>query len=123
MSHSIVRHVPLTPEQLESHLKELRRGSVLLACLQILRHRGYGYGLLERMEAGGVEVDANTLYPMLRRLEKQGLLDSEWDTGGARPRKYYTTSEDGLELAEALMAAWDDMTVSLRELNEEQPDV
>lgn len=123
MTHSIVRHVPVTPEQLDSYLKELRRGSVLLACLQILRHRGYGYGLLERLEAAGVEVDANTLYPMLRRLEKQGLLDSEWDTDGSRPRKYYTTSKDGLELVETLMAAWHDMTKSLRELNEEQPDV
>jgi DNA-binding PadR family transcriptional regulator len=118
-----VSDVPITSEQLDSYLKELRRGSVLLACLLILRSKGYGYGLLERLEAAGVDVDANTLYPMLRRLEKQGLLDSEWDTDGTRPRKYYTTSEDGLELAKALMTAWDDMTASLRELNEEQPDV
>lgn len=118
-----MRHVPFPPEQLDSFLRELRRGSVLLACLQILRRKGYGYGLLERLEAAGVDVEANTLYPMLRRLEKQGLLESEWDTEGARPRKYYTTSDDGVELAEALMAAWDDMTTSLRGLNEEQPDV
>lgn len=123
MTHSIVIGVPVTSEQLDSYLKELRRGSVLLACLLILRNKGYGYGLLERLEAAGVDVDANTLYPMLRRLEKQGLLDSEWDTDGTRPRKYYTTSDDGLELAEALLAAWDEMTTSLRELNEEQPDV
>jgi DNA-binding PadR family transcriptional regulator len=102
--------------ELEPHLKELRRGSVLLACLLILRHPGYGYGLLERLGQVGVEVDANTLYPMLRRLEKQGLLTSEWDTDGTRPRKYYATSEQGIELAEALMTAWLDMTGSLREL-------
>lgn len=102
--------------ELEPHLKELRRGSVLLACLLILRNPGYGYGLLERLRQVGVEVDANTLYPMLRRLEKQGLLTSEWDTDGTRPRKYYATSEQGIELAEALMTAWLEMTGSLREL-------
>ena len=103
--------------ELEPFLKELRRGSVLLACLLILREPGYGYGLLERLEAVGVEVDANTLYPMLRRLEKQGLLDSQWDTEGARPRKYYVTSGQGIELSSALMASWMDMTQSLRELD------
>lgn len=104
--------------QLEAHLKELRRGSVLLACLLILRSPGYGYGLLERLEEAGVDVDANTLYPMLRRLEKQGLLTSEWDTEGTRPRKYYATSDDGVELARQLMAAWLEMTKTLEELNQ-----
>lgn len=103
--------------QLEAHLKELRRGSVLLACLLILRTPGYGYGLLERMEEIGVEVDANTLYPMLRRLEKQGLLMSEWDTDGARPRKYYATSDAGIELAGELMRSWREMSETLEELN------
>jgi DNA-binding PadR family transcriptional regulator len=102
--------------QLEAHLKELRRGSVLLACLLILRTPGYGYGLLERLHKADVEVDANTLYPMLRRLEKQGLLTSEWDTDGARPRKYYATSEQGLDLARKLMSSWLEMTRTLEEL-------
>ena len=72
--------------QLEIHLRELRRGSVLLVCLLLLRSPDYGYGLLERLQTSGVDVDANTLYPLLRRLEAQGLLTSEWDTEGARPR-------------------------------------
>ena len=108
--------------QLEGHLKEVRRGSVLLACLLLLREPGYGYGLLERLEAAGVEVDANTLYPMLRRLEKQGLLTSEWDTEGARPRKYYATSSQGRELAAELMSSWLEMTRSLEQLNTENDD-
>lgn len=103
--------------QLEAHLKELRRGSVLLACLLLLRTPGYGYGLLERLAETGVEVDANTLYPMLRRLEKQGLLTGEWDTDGARPRKYYATSDTGVELARTLMRSWLDMTRTLEELD------
>lgn len=103
--------------QLEAGLKELRRGSVLLSCLLILQHHpGYGYGLLERLEDAGVEVDANTLYPMLRRLEKQGLLTSEWDTAGSRPRKYYATSEAGVALADELLAAWRDMSATLDRL-------
>jgi PadR family transcriptional regulator PadR len=111
-----VEDVTYDEAQLEAHLKELRRGSVLLACLLILRRPGYGYGLLERLHEGGVEVDANTLYPMLRRLEKQGLLASEWDTEGARPRKYYVTSEQGVELARELMSSWLEMTRTLEEL-------
>ena len=103
--------------QLESQLKELRRGSVLLACLLVLRNPGYGYGLLEKLEEVGVEVDANTLYPMLRRLEKLGLLTSEWDTEGARPRKYYATSQAGIALAGELMASWLEMTRTLERLN------
>lgn len=105
--------------QLEGHLKELRRGSVLLACLLVLRDPGYGYGLLERLQGVGVDVDANTLYPMLRRLEGQGLLGSEWDTEGARPRKYYQTSPDGMELAAELMRAWIEMTDALQRLEQE----
>jgi PadR family transcriptional regulator, regulatory protein PadR len=108
--------------QLEPYLKELRRGSVLLACLLVLRTPGYGYGLLERLEEVGVEVDANTLYPMLRRLEKQGLLTSEWDTEGARPRRYYATSEQGISLAAELMSSWLAMTRTLEKLNQEIRD-
>lgn len=102
--------------QLESHLKELRRGSVLLACLLVLGTPGYGYGLLEKLEEAGVDVDANTLYPMLRRLENQGLLTSQWDTGGPRPRKYYATSDAGVQLARELMTAWLGMTRTLEQL-------
>jgi PadR family transcriptional regulator, regulatory protein PadR len=110
----MVPNVTYDEAQLEGHLKELRRGSVLLACLLILRTPGYGYGLLERLDDVGV--DANTLYPMLRRLENQGLLSSEWDTDGARPRKYYATSEQGRALARELMSSWRDMTRTLEDL-------
>jgi PadR family transcriptional regulator, regulatory protein PadR len=108
--------------QLETYLKELRRGSVLLACLLVLRKPGYGYGLLERLEEVGVEVDANTLYPMLRRLEKQGLLTSEWDTEGARPRRYYATSDQGVALAAEMMSSWLAMTRTLEQLDQENGD-
>src|SRR3954466_16365111 len=89
-------------EALETHLQELRRGTVVLACLRLLGQPGYGYGLLEELQGRGFDTDANTLYPLLRRLEKQGHLTSEWDTGEARPRKFYRTSAAGARLAAAL---------------------
>ncbi len=89
-------------EALETHLQELRRGTAVLACLRLLAKPGYGYGLLEELSARGFETDANTLYPLLRRLEKQGHLTSEWNTDEARPRKFYRTSVAGARLAAAL---------------------
>ncbi|MER2136154.1 MAG: PadR family transcriptional regulator [Arthrobacter sp.] len=105
-------------ELLGGHLQELRRGTVVLACLSILKQPGYGYGLLEALEQAGFAVEANTLYPLLRRLEKQGLLTSSWDTEEARPRKFYTTSEQGRELLGALLKDWEDLHGSIRRLNE-----
>ncbi|MFT4231878.1 MAG: PadR family transcriptional regulator [Leucobacter sp.] len=89
-------------EALETHLQELRRGTIVLACLRLLAEPGYGYGLLEELGSRGFETDANTLYPLLRRLEKQGHLTSEWNTDEARPRKFYRTSTAGARLAVAL---------------------
>ncbi|MCC2031314.1 PadR family transcriptional regulator [Microbacterium allomyrinae] len=89
-------------EALETHLQELRRGTTVLACLRLLETPGYGYGLLEELGQRGFPTDANTLYPLLRRLEKQGHLTSEWNTDEARPRKFYRTSPAGARLATAL---------------------
>lgn len=87
---------------LDTHLQELRRGTIVLACLRLLEDPGYGYGLLEELGTRGFPTDANTLYPLLRRLEKQGYLTSEWNTDEARPRKFYRTSAAGARLAAAL---------------------
>lgn len=93
-------------EELETHLQELRRGTVVLACLLLLRTPEYGYRLLEDLERRGFAADANTLYPLLRRLEKQGHLVSEWNTDEPRPRKFYRTSADGIRLAGTLSGTW-----------------
>lgn len=93
-------------ETTASHLQELRRGTVVLGCLMRLRTPDYGYALLESLNGIGITVDANTLYPLLRRLEKQGLLTSEWNTDEARPRKFYSTSAAGEQLAAVLTADW-----------------
>ncbi|MBB5743313.1 DNA-binding PadR family transcriptional regulator [Microbacterium ginsengiterrae] len=103
-------------EMLETHLQELRRGTVVLACLQLLRTPGYGYGLLEELERRGFATDANTLYPLLRRLEKQGHLTSEWNTDEARPRKFYRTSSVGIRLADTLTTEWASLTAAIATL-------
>lgn len=79
---------------------------MVLASLVALERSGYGYALLEALEHAGFPVAANTLYPLLRRLESQGLLTSEWDTSEARPRKFYTTSEAGIRIGRQLRAEW-----------------
>lgn len=94
---------------LSTHLQELRRGTVVLACLLVLRQPNYGYALLDLLDRSGFAVDANTLYPLLRRLEKQGLLTSDWNTEESRPRKFYVTSDDGVALAETLSRDWDQL--------------
>ena len=106
-------------EEFETHLQELRRGTVVLACLQLLREPGYGYGLLESLEKRGFATDANTLYPLLRRLEKQGYLTSEWNTDEARPRKFYRTSADGERLADTLTKEWLMLTDAIASLTQE----
>ncbi|KQO42801.1 PadR family transcriptional regulator [Aeromicrobium sp. Leaf245] len=105
-------------DHLRTHLQELRRGTVVVASLAALREPGYGYGLLQTLADAGFSVDANTLYPLLRRLEDQGLLTSEWDTTESRPRKVYRTSRDGEQLLAALLADLDAVRTSIESLTE-----
>ena len=115
MAHTIVPDVDFD-EILAGGQQELRRGSVVLACLLLLREPGYGYALLDELRGIGFSVDANTLYPLLRRLEGQGMLESEWNTQEARPRKFYRVSPAGERLAVALLADWTRMDASIRAL-------
>jgi DNA-binding PadR family transcriptional regulator len=104
---------------LAGHAQELRRGTVVLACLTLLRTPTYGYALLTALEGHGIHVDANTLYPLLRRLESQGLLSCEWNTEEARPRKFYECTELGRELLDGLRQEWRSLSASLGSLEEE----
>ena len=88
----------------------------MLACLLLLRTPEYGYQLLEDLQREGIDVDANTLYPLLRRLEKQGLLASDWNTEETRPRKYYVTSAAGQQVAAQLVLDWTHLNDSLTAL-------
>jgi len=93
-------------EVVAGHLQELRRGTVVLACLALLQEPRYGYSLLETLDAAGLQVDGNTLYPLLRRLEKQGLLVSEWNTEETRPRKFYRVTDEGQSVLADMTAEW-----------------
>lgn len=107
----------LDEELLVAHRQELRRGTLVVACLLALRVPEYGYALLKRLERAGIPSDANTIYPLLRRLEERGMLVSEWNTDDTRPRKFYRASATGQDLAEQLLADVDGLTASLHALN------
>jgi len=90
-------------QEFQALITELRRGSLTIAVLGCLRKPHYGYALLQTMQDYGIDIEANTLYPLLRRLEKQELLASDWDTTESRPRKFYTLSEKGEEALQLLI--------------------
>ncbi|GIF50343.1 PadR family transcriptional regulator [Asanoa ferruginea] len=107
-----------TDEILRIHLQELRRGTVVVASLVALRRPDYGYALLQHLTDNGFPVDANTLYPLLRRLEEQGLLTSEWNTEEKRPRKFYRTSDEGETVLTRLLTDMADVQTSMTALIE-----
>lgn len=101
---------------LSSLITELRRGTLTLAVLSQLRTPQYGYSLVQLLEESSVSIEQSTLYPLLRRLEKQELVESSWDTTESRPRKYYVLSEYGIEILEQLKAEWEKSTKELQNL-------
>ena len=90
-----------------------------MAVLGCLKTPHYGYALLQTLQQMDVDIEANTLYPLLRRLESQGLLTSDWDTTESRPRKYYTINEKGKEVLSELLVEWKRMQDSIRLICEE----
>ncbi len=90
----------------ENLKSELRRGTQILAVLNQLKSEQYGYSLLQSLVDQGINIEAGTLYPLLRRLESQGLLNSQWDTSETRPRKYYALSEAGDAIYKQLRREW-----------------
>lgn len=81
---------------------ELKKGSIVLVVLSKLHEKHYGYSLVQTLSDDHFAVDQNTLYPLLRRLEEQGLLISSWEVADPRPRKYYGISPLGKEVYQAL---------------------
>jgi DNA-binding PadR family transcriptional regulator len=106
-------------EYSEQYLKltqELRRGILILAALSQLKEERYGYALINRMAEKGLEIEQGTLYPLLRRLEDQGLLQSEWNVDGSRPRRYYSISPEGEQIFQALTQEWRELTEIMERL-------
>jgi PadR family transcriptional regulator, regulatory protein PadR len=98
---------------LENLRNELRRGSLVLAVLAQLRHEHYGYALRKALADQGMEIDENTLYPLLRRLEGQGLLVSEWREEEKRNKRFYKISSDGMTILKQLLEEWAGINKSL----------
>lgn len=92
---------------------ELRRGSLVLAVLAQLRAEHYGYALRKTLADRGMAIDENTLYPLLRRLESQGLLVSQWRDEDKRTKRFYRLSPEGEQVLAQLAAEWRSINSSL----------
>lgn len=103
----------LDPSLFENLRLELRRGSLVLAVLAQLRAEHYGYTLRKALAEHGMAIDEGTLYPLLRRLEAQGLLASEWREEDKRQKRFYRLSSDGKAMLKQLLAEWKSIDSSL----------
>ena len=108
------------PDVFETLRQELRRGSLILAVLGQLRAEHYGYTLRKALADAGVEIDEGALYPMLRRLESQGLLVSEWREEEKRNKRFYRLSGSGVETLSRLIAEWRSLNGSLDGILDEE---
>jgi PadR family transcriptional regulator PadR len=104
---------PMNSEVLENLRLELRRGCLILGVLAELRVERYGYTLRKALADQGMEIDEGTLYPLLRRLESQGLLVSQWREEDKRNKRFYRLSADGKLILEQLTAEWKSINASL----------
>jgi len=111
MPHTV--DTPMNSEVLENLRLELRRGCLILAVLAELRTERYGYTLRKALSEQGMEIDEGTLYPLLRRLESQGLLISEWREEDKRNKRFYRLSPEGKVILKQLSAEWKGINASL----------
>lgn len=108
-----------SPEVFENLRLELRRGCLTLAVLAQLRTERYGYTLRKALSDDGLEIDEGTLYPLLRRLEAQGLLASEWREEDKRNKRFYRLSATGEQILNQLLSEWQHMNASLGKILQE----
>lgn len=110
----------MNPETIENLRLELRRGCLVLAVLAALRSEQYGYTLRKALADQGLEIDEGTLYPLLRRLETQGLLASEWREHEKRNKRFYRLSAEGEPVLEQLLAEWQSIDTAIRAVIRQQ---
>ena len=109
----VTHSMAIDPNLFDNLRLELRRGSLVLAVLAQLRTEQYGYTLRKALADHGIAVDEGTLYPLLRRLESQGLLVSEWREEDKRNKRFYVLSADGKTILKQLLAEWKTIDSSL----------
>jgi PadR family transcriptional regulator PadR len=105
-------------QSIENLILEMRRGVIVLAVLSQCGQEQYGYSLMKSLSEKGLEIDQGTLYPLLRRLETQGLLGSNWRLEDARPRRYYVISQEGQEMLPRLVKEWESMIQTMQRILE-----
>jgi PadR family transcriptional regulator PadR len=110
--------MPVEDDLFEKLRVELRRGSLILAVLGALRVERYGYTLRQSLEDAGLPIDEGALYPLLRRLEAQGLLTSEWREEAKRNKRFYRLSPDGEVILAELLGEWNAISESILRLTE-----
>lgn len=108
----------MNPKDFEHLRLELRRGCLVLAVLAELRVERHGYALVRALKEGGLEIDENTLYPLLRRLENQNLLASAWRVENKRNKRFYRLSEEGRAVLAWLLEEWRNINGALEKLSE-----
>jgi DNA-binding PadR family transcriptional regulator len=113
--------MPISPDIIEVLRLELRRGTLILAVLGTLRTEKYGYTLRSELAEQGVDIDEGALYPMLRRLETQGLLTSEWREDAKRQKRFYRLSPDGAAALDKLTDEWRALNRSLDSILDAAP--
>jgi PadR family transcriptional regulator PadR len=106
----------MNAELFENLRLELRRGCLIVAVLAQLRTEHYGYALRKTLDDQGMSIEENTLYPLLRRLESQGLLVSEWREEDKRNKRFYRLSKQGEEILAQLLEEWKTINSSLKRI-------
>ncbi len=117
--HCVVHSKDRTMQERSDKMRmELRRGVLVLAALAALREEQYGYSLRKNLVTANIDIEEGTLYPLIRRLEGYGLLESRWSEHDGRKRRYYKTSTDGESLLVSLQQDWQSLDSSLKKLLE-----
>ena len=104
------------PYSIDQFTQELKRGTLTIAVLKMLEKRHYGYSLKKNLMERNFEIEESTLYPMLRRLEKQGLISSVWEIEENRPRKYYLLNDEGRNLLIGLIKEYNHLSTAVKNI-------
>ncbi len=126
----MTQYVSVKPEEVDRMVidispfaTEMNRGFLQVLVLVLLEKNMYGYAMVKQLETRGYEVEENTLYPLLRRLEKKGLIKSKWDVSKDRPRKFYVVTKEGRDVRAQLLKIWQDQNEILNHVSKENQNV
>jgi PadR family transcriptional regulator PadR len=102
---------------------EMKRGFLQLLTLTLLEKNSYGYAMVRLCRELGYDIEENTLYPLLRRLEKKGLIAGKWELSEERPRKVYAITDTGKKMRQELIGIWKMQDKIIKHLEEDNKNV